>query len=113
MGEDFTPHSRAIERKTCRIAKLFVTEWGFKRRNKPSYITCQKKGLTYSNWRGTNGITEGIRTQTEMENFLFIPETRERTCRVKEEKQAPVSHARGGGSYMTVVLSVLEGSAYS
>lgn len=48
-----------------------------------------------------------------MENLLFIPEIRERTCRVKEDKQEPVSHAHGGGSFMPVMPSVLEGSAYS
>lgn len=58
-------------------------------------------------------MAEGIRRQTELENFLFIPETREMTWKVKEEKQGPVSHAHGGGSFMTVMPSVLEGSAYS
>lgn len=58
-------------------------------------------------------MAEGIRRQIELEKLLFIPETRERTCRVKEEKQGLVSHAHGGGSFMIVMPSVLEGSAYS
>lgn len=58
-------------------------------------------------------MAEGIRRQIEMEKLLFIPETRKSTCRVEEEKQGPVSHARGGGSFVIVMPSVLEGSAYS
>lgn len=40
-------------------------------------------------------MAEGIRRQTEMENFFFIPNSKERTCRVKEEKQGPVSYVHG------------------
>lgn len=76
-GEDFTPHSRAVERITCRTAKLFSyrvgfhIEWVFKTRSKPSYITCQKKGLTYNNCRGTNEMAEGIRRQRERWKTYF------------------------------------------
>lgn len=108
-GDDFTPHNRAIERITSRTAKLFShrVEFQDKKQTLIHHLSKERPDLEQLEGHKWDG------RQTEMEKLLFIPETRERTCRTKEEKQGPVPHAHGGGSFMTVMPSVLEGSAYS